>query len=119
MSIASLLSRTLKQTAVYWGSPVNDGYAGHTFDDPVEIACRWEDKGELVRDASGAEFVSRSIVYVLQDVDTDGYLFLGVLTDLSSAEEGDPEGTDGAYLIKKFDKSPSLSGSEFVRKAYL
>ena len=31
----SLLTRFANQTAVYWGSPVDDGYGGKTYADPV------------------------------------------------------------------------------------
>jgi hypothetical protein len=120
MGISAMLNRTCKQTCIYWGSPVNDGYGGKDFTDPIEILCRWEDKVQLIRLDDGSEISSRAIVYVLQDVDIEGMMFLGELTDLSSAEEGDPISVDGAYVIKKFEKSPSLgSTTEFVRKVWL
>lgn len=47
-------------------------------------------------------------------------MYLGELTDLSSAEEGDPKSVDKAYVIKKFEKSPALgSTTDFVRKVWL
>ena len=125
MSITSFLTRTCKQVAVYWGSPVNDGYGGKTFADPVEIFCRWEDKNEIFVAPNGDEAVSKSVVYVLQDLDQEGYLYLGTLDDLlesggESTGELVPSEIEGAQIIKRFDKTPALgSTTEFLRKVYL
>lgn len=125
MSITSFLTRTCKQVAVYWGSPVNDGYGGKTFADPVEIFCRWEDKNEIFEAPNGDEAVSKSVVYVLQDLDQEGYLYLGTLDDLlesggESTGELVPSEIEGAQIIKRFDKTPALgSTTEFLRKVYL
>lgn len=119
MSINSLISRVCAQTAVYWGSPTNDGYGSFTYDDPVEISVRWQDKTEIIKDSKGQEQVSRAEVYLTQDVDEQGILYLGTLDDLDSAQEDSPFTIDGAYIIMKFEKSPNIKGTEFVRKAYL
>ena len=108
-----------KQTCVYWGSPTNDGWGGRTYGDPVELSCRWEDKQEKFVNAQGEEHISRSIVYLGQDVVVNGYLYLGTLTDLSSAQEGDPEAVTGAYLIQAFGKIPNIKGTDYERTAWL
>ncbi len=123
MGIESFISRLCTQTAVYWGSPVEDGYGGKTFADPVEISCRWEDTIELVSRVGsrlGEEVVSQARVYITQDVDEQGYLYLGTLDDLDSDEEADPTTIEKAYSIVRFDKVPAMrSTNEFLRKAYL
>ena len=124
MGIERNIGKMCKQIAVYWGSPVNDGYGGKTFASPVEILCRWEDKNETFIAPNGDQSVSKSVVYVLQDVDQEGYLFLGTLDSLYDAAESsatviDPKDV-AAYLIRRFDKLPALgSTTEFLRKAYL
>lgn len=124
MGIVTNIERLCTQTAVYWGTPVNDGYGGRTYADPVEISCRWEDREEAItmlgEDRKAIEYVTQSIVYTLQDVDKEGLLYLGDLTDLDSAEEENPETVSGAHKIKRFDKTPALgSTNDFIRKAYL
>ena len=118
MSMEQMIIRNLKQTAVYWGNPSNTG-AGYTFDSPVEIDCHWENKSEVFKNKDGRDQVSMAIVYVSQDVDIEGYLFLGDLADLDSSDEADPVSVDGAYLIERFDKIPSLSANAYLRKVYL
>jgi hypothetical protein len=125
--ITRLLNRTLKQKAVYWGSPVNRGDNFFTYADPIEILCRWEEKTQLIKDwdGKGREFECVAMVYVLQDLDRHGILMLGTLADLDSSGDSsgdfyDPTLEPYAYEIKQFEKIPSLgSTTEFVRIAYL
>lgn len=115
----NLLTSKLKQTAVFWANRVEDGQGGATFDEPVELSVRWEQKQEMFADANGQERRSDAVVYVSRDVAVGEYLFLGGLADLSSAEEGNPLIVDGAHEIKKLEKTPDFSGSRYVRKAWL
>ena len=131
MGIGALLTRNCTQTCVYWAGPTNDGAGGFDFDDPVEIACRWEGKIQVVKDddAKGGEIECVAIVYLLQDVDEEGYLFLGTLDDLEALEDSsenssggwyNPTVVENAYKIKQFEKIPALgSTTQFVRRAYL
>jgi len=121
MGLEQLITRACTQTAVYWGPPSPDGYAGRTFDSvyPEEISCKWEDRTEVIKDSHGNEVTSRARIHVVDDVEEEGWLFLGDLDDLDSSQEEDPVGVDGAYKIIRFDKKPSIRGDEYVRIAYL
>lgn len=121
MSIEDIIIRSLKQTAVYWGAPVDDGYGGYAFDDPVEIICRWENKNEVFTDKAGNELTARSIVYSDQDVDNEGFLYLGTLDDFDSTDDiTDPVTIETAYQIKRFDNLPAhRSTTEFIKKVFL
>lgn len=116
----NLISGAMKQTAVYWASPVASGFGGYTFDDPVEIDVRWEVRQELFIDARGNEVRSSAVVYTGQDVDLGGYMFLGGLDDLDSTVI-DPEdvSTGRVYEIRGFSKSPTIDGTQYVRKVWL
>ena len=72
MSITGFLTKTCTQTAVYWGYPHNDGQGGFTYDSPREIKCRWEDRNETFVAPNGDEAVSKSVVYVLEDLEQEG-----------------------------------------------
>lgn len=116
--------RNLNQQAVYWATPVEDGYGGHTWATPIEIDCRWVDKIEVIlsrtaRAGAGEELVSRAQVQVSQDLDEQGMLFLGELTDLTVAEKTDPATISNAYSIKQFAKVSTIKGTAFYRKAWL
>ena len=112
------ITKNFKQTIVYWGNPQPDGFGGFSFDDPVEIKGRWEDRQELFIDAQGNEIRSQAVVYLAQDVDLGGYLYLGDLDDFSSSA---PEPTDStkAKEIRALRKIPNLKCTAFLRKVWL
>ena len=109
------IDKFLKQTAVYWGGPVNNGFGGFIFDSqyPIELDVRWEDKQELFLDGQGQQSLSRAVVYTNIDIDINGYMLLGELTDLNS--DGDPQKHEGAMRIMAFSKIPDLKAQNFVR----
>lgn len=120
----SIITRMLKQTCVYWalaetdsGGDGVDNYGMPVVTTPVEINCRWVDKNEEFIGADGTKHISKSIVYVGQDVDIGGILMLGGLIDITDAVN--IKENDGAWEIKGFSKMPNLKATEFLRRAYL
>lgn len=114
-----IISSMLRQKAVYWASPENDGYGNFTFDDPVEIDCRWEEKAESYFKPNGTEAQSLAIVYVDRDVDIGGYLQFGELADVGSANLNNPEDDPDSYRIEQKYKLPNFRISEYLRIAFL
>ncbi len=109
----------LNQTAVFWGTPVTDGFGKLTFAVPVEISVRWEDKMEQFLSAMGKDELSQSIIYSETDMEPDCYLYLGLLTDLSTEEKANPVLKVTAYPVKQFKKIPDIIGNAFLRKTWL
>ena len=129
MSIPSFIKKICVQPCVYWGSPVEDGYGGKTFADPVEIKCRWEDIVRKIKTSNGSETESKATVLVTEDLDFEGYLYLGTLDEvlaldavvnLESGEVFNPKSIDRAFQIIGMDRiSLVKSTTEFVRTVYL
>jgi len=127
--IDSFMQRTCKQTAVYWQPLGTDGYGGKTFYDAVELTppngVHWEDKIQLLQIDDGSQISSRAVVYTIQDIEIEGMLYLGTLDSLYDSAESsagaidDPLAIDDTYIIKKFEKSPSINAGSYVRKAWL
>lgn len=113
----SFLTKNHKQTIVYWGTPTKDKYSAMTFAAPVELSGRWEQIQEVFKDAQGIEHVSSAVVFLGQDVDMEGWLYLGTLASISSAAS--PDTVTGSYQIKGFTKLPNLKGTNFERKVFL
>ena len=101
------------QQATYWGQPVPTGYGGHEFDIPEVIRCRWEQKTEEFIDKKGATKLSQAVVYVDQDVEVGGYLYLG------DTSEADPTALKEALPIQRYAKVPDIRAVEYVRKVWL
>jgi hypothetical protein len=110
----SIITKSMKQTAVYWGPPVEDYDGGHAYPDPVEIRCRWTSvEGEMM-DPVSHDTTDKSSVFVSQDVVKDGYLYLG---DLASVESENPATLKAAKKIVGFAKIPNLKNTEYLRVA--
>jgi len=121
MGIEKFIKKVCVQTAVYWGNPVPDGFGNYTYDAPVDIACRWEDKIAVINDAFGAEQVCDASVLITQDVDLHGWVCLNKTAgSLSTTEAADPKWVEGVREIIGFEKIPLFrSSTKFVRKIYL
>ena len=106
----------LKQDAVYWANPVNDGYGGYTYDEPVAVKCLWLNRNEKFVSSAAEELVSRAIVMVDQTMAPKGMLALIDFTDLTSSME--PE-DNGAYEIKAITDGPDFKGTSILKRVYL
>ena len=115
--IETYLTRICVNTAVYWSTPVPNAAGEMSYTAGGEIKCLWKDKIKLFIDKEGKETTSKAEIYVLADLDEQGMLFLGALTDLTAGEIADPKLVKKAFEIKLFMKIPSLHlNGEFGRK---
>lgn len=103
--------RSMKQSAVYWAPGAKDGFGVITLAAGVVIACRWENKQELFRDAEGKEVMSSAIVYPEIPLAIGGYLYEGVDTTVNPRAQG--------REIRAVGQSPSLSGQVRLTKVWL
>lgn len=125
--IEKIAAKFCVQDAVYWGNPQNDGFGGKTFDAPIQIKCRWEDKmevdiGWISTGHPGNIRLTKAQVLVTQDLVPNGYLWLGTLAQLNVlySDITNPRVLIDAWPIHRFDKVPMVfKTDEFVRIAYL
>jgi hypothetical protein len=106
-----------KQNAVYWAPLAANGMGRVTFDDPVDVAVRWENKNEIFVNAQGQEERSLSIAYPASAVALNGYMWLGEVSDLPSDDS--PRGVSGAVQIKSVYDCPSVNGRSSLSKVWL
>lgn len=104
-------TRNMNQTATYWAPLGSDGFGGKTYDEPVTIACRWQDKADRIRTPSGDEYVSASVVYVDRALAVDGMLALG-------EHQGTPAEAGASAIVQK-GSSPNLAATEELNKVWL
>jgi len=117
----SIITRMLKQTAVYWALNITtpyDNYGQPQYEDPIEMSVRWEAKTVEFLGPEGNTLLSNAVVYVGQDVVLGGVLMLGELTDINSSLTI-PKQNDETWEIRRFEKLPNLQNTEFLRTVYL
>jgi len=112
-----IITKMLKQTAVWWSLSGTDGYGQPTVGIPIEIKVRWEDVGEEFLDGDGTMQLSRAKVFVDRDVEVGGVLMLGKLD--GSVDQANPKANDGAWEIRRVEKLPTLNAKQFLRTVYL
>jgi hypothetical protein len=103
--------RNMTQSAVYWAPGPKDGFGKITLAAGVIIACRWENKQELFRDAEGKEVLSSAIVYPEMPLAIGGYLYEGTDTTVDPRTAG--------REVRAVGQSPSLSGNVRLTKVWL
>lgn len=110
--------RNLRQDVTLWPIEGTDGFGGFMFGEPVLRKGRWEDKAELFINQDAEEVLSKSIVYMMDDVESGDYLALG---DFASEEVLvlDPGTLSGAFRIRNFSKVTDLSALQSLVKAWL
>lgn len=106
-----MLSRNYDEAITYWGAPVPDGEGGETFSAPVPLLGRWEDRNDEFNTATGETLISRSTVFVNQDLQIGGYLYRGTSVAAS------PTSVLEAQEIKAFIKVPSVRHNDYERRA--
>lgn len=124
--IENVVKLFTKQKCVYWGNPVADDNSGYTFNAPIEIDCRWDDKQEVKTGFWGNKFASQASVLVNIDLDRRGFLYNGTLVQLQAEatangyDINNPREFPTAFIIEQFEKIPMVfSSTDFVRTAFL
>jgi len=107
----------LKQTAVYWEKLSVDRYGNPTYNEPVEIKCRWSDVVNELVDSKGTVVYSRARIMVDRDVTLGGVLLLDSLDSGMTADN--VKDYDDASEIRVFQKVPDITSKKYVRTAYL
>ena len=101
------------QTATYWAPSTLNEYGEQSFEAPVVLSIRWEQKTKIVHSSNGVEQQSESIVYTTSDVREDGFILLGESNSYT------PKTVNNAYPIKKVEVIPAVNSSKVTRKIWL
>ena len=99
MSITDFIASKCTQPIVYWANPVSDGFTGFEYDDPVQLYGRWEELNEVILGPNGKEMISQARVFLTQEIDEEGRMWLGSLTDLESAPDPNDSAVSALYVV--------------------
>jgi hypothetical protein len=116
-----VIAKFAVQTALYWANPTDDGDGNLTYDSPVEILVRWDDKTQIVTDSSGREITSNAEILTNQEMAEEEFLYNGSFSDFASGVDlSNPKTVTGAFPIITKTKVPAVkSTDDFVRTYYL
>lgn len=107
-----------KQDAVWWEKTGVNSSGQPVYAAPVDLKVRWTDMAQLFVDNRGTQQVSKSVVFVGEEVAVGDVLMLGtVAADVISGLK--PLSHPGASEVRQFRKTPDRSARKFVRKAVL
>lgn len=112
-----LARRVRRQSAVYWRKTGTDSFGKPQFAAPADVKVRWTDQAQELTDQKGDKIVSRSIVFVGQDMTTGDVIKLGTVATLTPGKA--PLQQPGAYEIRMFRKIPNRTARKYLRKAIL
>lgn len=113
-----IITRMRKQVCLYWKYNGADVYGADSYDDVVELTCRWDDKTELIKSDLGKEEVSNATVYPQQRVFPRDVLWLGTIDDYPGDLEAPLEGAYGRRVLK-CESIPNLKNTETLHIARL
>lgn len=119
-----IITTMRRQRAVYWAPTTSpDGDVQYNeqgrikYEAGVEIRCRWEPSNEQFIAADGSTRLGSAKVYVDRDVLVGGFLRLGALATVDFLN--DPLENDSVLEIRRFDKTPNLRVTEYLRTCML
>ena len=112
----SLIKRMRKQFAVLWIKTGSDEFGAFTYDEPVEVKCRWDDCSTEYRDEKVDKAMSKSTVYPEVEVKIGDKMKVG---ELDSNTVLNPLDDDTALEVMGFEKIPNLKAKEFLLIAYM
>ena len=110
----TMITRNLREDITHWPVIGSNGYGGFTFDTPVVLKGRWEDKNELFRTLDNEEEVSNAIVYLNTDVAVGDFLVRG-----DETAESDPTSVSGTFRARNYNKTTNLRNVMALRKVFL
>jgi hypothetical protein len=118
--IIKFIQSVCVQDAVVWYNPTPDGYGGNTYSSKA-IKCRWEDTSKKIVSKDGEEVVaSAQIMVVDTSIKLGDWIGLCNFATLSTEQKKDPTLVEGAYQIKRIEKTPLFkSKTEFVMVIYV
>lgn len=110
----SMVTRHLREDVTHWPVIGSNGYGGFTFDPPVKLKGRWEDKAVLFRTLDNEEEVSNAILYLADDVAVGDYFGQGDLTATA-----DPTDLSTTFRARGYNKVTDLRALQALRKVFL
>jgi hypothetical protein len=113
MTFLRFYKEKLHQKISYWAPATKDKWSDDTFSAPTTLNGLWFDRMEEFVDWRGDLAYSNATVYLDDEVELLGWLYLG------ETESTDPKNLKGAHPIRRVDKLPSHRAGYTLTRARL
>jgi sulfur carrier protein ThiS len=107
-------ARNYPHDITYWAPSTENEFSVASFEGPVLLKGRWEDKQVQARAPDGDIITSQAVVTVNDDIVIGGYVVEGNFLFVS-----DPRDLIAAMAIRTVTKTPDLRNLETRRVAFL
>ena len=111
--LLGLTTRNLKDTVTWWAVD-SDGIGGFVYTNPVLQLAKWEEHIQLTESGDKQDVVSKTTVFLSQDVSVGDYLALGDQSLIAN-----PTTLGNAFRVHEYQKYTDLRNVEMVRRADL
>lgn len=108
-----MLARGYKDPLTYWAPLSTNAYGEETFESPVLLYGRWENRQEEAKTPSAEIFVSKAVVFVQTDLEYNGYIVEGDFTSVASPSLA------GAERIQASTRIPSMRTNSAEKRYYV
>ena len=111
--------RELREVCTYWATQPSDFEdGGYTFEAPLLLKCRWENKVQLVVDDQERKFQSMIQVWVDRPVQTEGFLARGDHTKVADPTAFLNTTLPIAFRVRSTSRCTDLRNLRIEHKAY-
>lgn len=123
--MAIRLRRYLKDKLVYWAKDGSAAQGQSKYRQPVEIACRWDDKQtqELMPDMRVVTYESMILVHTDSGIESQGLVYHGTLEEVKNTLKvlfpSVPSTKQGGREIKKVNKFGDFKTRPLLTIVYL
>jgi hypothetical protein len=111
--MALRLLKYLRQKACYWAKKRSSPQGQNTYENPVELPCRWDDSETQIVEPSGRVVTYESMIMLNVAVKKGGLIFLGTLADVKALGiqmPTVPSVAQGAKEIQRVAKTTGFKG---------
>lgn len=100
-----ILDRLLNQKCVYWPKNFYNEHGDYTPGTAVELDCKWQSSDGRTVNREGTTYTLSAQVFLKEEVELDGWLWLGELVDK-------PVTPPDEYIIRDVQKYPDTENDE-------
>ena len=96
----------INEDVTLWRMSGLNEYSEATFNTPVTIKAKWEEKQTIMHTNDGEQVLSNGCLFVNVDADVEDYVFRGISTDAN------PLNLKRSFKVRKVERIKNFNGSK-------